>query len=193
MRRSILLFALMALAQWLVPLHGIRQNEQVLREGRPLLFRTAPIDPHDPFRGEYVVLRFALEDLELPQDELQPWSDGEHAYLVLQDSAGVAMIGELQRERPMGEKPFVICTVEVRDWARSSESGIGGVWIDLPFDRFYLQQGKGRPTEVLMWQQDAEPDEELPSFALVRVLDGRAVIEDLIVGDRSIQAWLKDE
>jgi len=87
----------------------------------------------------------------------------------------------------------VSCTVEVREWARSSESENGGVWIDLPFDRFYLQQGKGRPTEVLMWQQDAEPEEALPSFALVRVLDGRAVIEDLIVGDRSIQAWLKDE
>jgi hypothetical protein len=32
----------------------------------------------------------------------------------------------------------------------------------------------------------------LPAYALVRVYDGQAVIEDLIVGDRSIHDWLKD-
>lgn len=193
MRKAMLIFAVMALAQWLVPLYGIRQSERVLREGVPLLFLTEPIDPHDPFRGEYVTLGFAMERVDMPQDAERPWKEGEQAYLLLEDSAGVALSRELRRERPGNEALYVSCRISFRMSFSEDEKYGEVITIDLPFDRFYLQQGKGRPTENLMWQRSIEANSSLPAYALVRILDGDAVIEDLIVGDRSIHDWLKDE
>lgn len=193
MRKAILIFAVMALVQWLVPLYGIRHSERVLREGVPLLFLTEPIDPHDPFRGEYVTLGFAMERVDMPQDAERPWKEGEQAYLLLEDSAGVALSRELRRERPEKGALYVSCRINFRLSFREDEKYGDVINIDLPFDRFYLQQGKGRPTEELMWQQSIATESALPAYAQVRILDGDAVIEDLIVGDRSIHDWIKDE
>jgi uncharacterized membrane-anchored protein len=52
------LFALTCLAQWFVPAQMIYDQEQVLREGKTYHFKTAPIDPSDPFRGKYITLSF---------------------------------------------------------------------------------------------------------------------------------------
>lgn len=186
MRKAVLLFAVMALAQWGVPWWGILQNENVLRNGVALRFRTAPVDPHDPFRGEYVVLRFAMEDEDIPQDGQQPWTDGEWVHVVLGERNGEAYILRVQRTPPEAGVPYMNCKLDVANWHKDRAR------IDLPFDRFYLQQGKGRPTEELMRQQ-AGVGPELPAYALVRVLEGCGIIEDLIVGDRSIHDWLKEE
>ncbi len=99
----------------------------------------------------------------------------------------------MRRERPENGTVYVSCKVQVREWFISEEESGGEIMIDLPFERFYLQQGKGRPTEELMWQQSIATESALPAYALVRILDGNAVIEDLIVGDRSIHDWLNDE
>ena len=56
-----LLFIPIGLAQLAVPGWMIYKHESVMREGAVYKFRTAPIDPRDPFRGEYVVLDFAAE------------------------------------------------------------------------------------------------------------------------------------
>ncbi|HNA33840.1 MAG TPA: hypothetical protein PL106_12015, partial [Flavobacteriales bacterium] len=66
--------------------------------------------------------------------------------------------------------------------------------IELPFDRYYLEEGDGPKTEKLLapdWTSGT-PSAPLPSHAVVRILDGEAVITDLVVGDRSIHEWLKD-
>ena len=66
--------------------------------------------------------------------------------------------------------------------------------VSLPFDRFYLEEGDGAKTEdMLSPQWDGETmTQPLPAYALVRVFDGQAVIEDLIVGDKSIHQWMNE-
>jgi uncharacterized membrane-anchored protein len=54
----ILAFALMVVAQFYVPISMITESEDILSEGTPYKFRTAPIDPNDPFRGKYITLSF---------------------------------------------------------------------------------------------------------------------------------------
>lgn len=53
-----LLFALLCVAQWAVPLAMVQRAERTLSEGTAYRFRTAPVDPADPFRGRYVTLDF---------------------------------------------------------------------------------------------------------------------------------------
>jgi uncharacterized membrane-anchored protein len=187
MRSAFLLFGVMALAQWLLPWWTVRGQERVLREGTAFKFRTAPVDPHDPFRGEYVMLRFALEDEEIPSDPAHPFAYEEQVFVVLREQNGEAAIAGVQRERPASNAPYIACLVH--NWMQDSTS-TGR--IELPFDRFYLEEGKGARTEELVRQGGVQQGVELPSYTLVRVLEGEAVLEDLIVGDRSIHAWITE-
>ncbi|MBK6341440.1 MAG: GDYXXLXY domain-containing protein [Flavobacteriales bacterium] len=61
MNRKPLLFLGIALAQLAVPAWMIAGRERVLSQGEVFKFKTAPIDPRDPFRGEYVRLDFEAE------------------------------------------------------------------------------------------------------------------------------------
>ena len=190
MSTKALVFGIVALAQLAVPAWMIIGHEQVLREGEVFKFHTAPVDPRDPFRGEYVVLSYAEEQREIPGTE-GPHTEGETVYAVLHtvnDSATV--IDEVMRTAPMDGRPYVRCTVA---WQPDPEATT--VRVDLPFDRFYLEEGDGWRTEELLrpgWENGERVD-TLPAYALVRVKEGNAVIEDLVVGGRSIHEWLKEE
>jgi uncharacterized membrane-anchored protein len=184
MRKGLLLFLLMVLAQWLLPLWTIFDQEKVLNEGVPLKFRTAPIDPHDPFRGEYVVLRFAIED-SLYQQPTDTFQHGERIAVILSEHDGEASAEEFQREEPGDDRPWL--------WARVSAYGGGGTFqVDLPFDRYYLEQGTGRRTEDLVYSWNGEEDAR-PAHALVHVANGNGVIADLLVDGRPIREIILEE
>ncbi|HMC97917.1 MAG TPA: GDYXXLXY domain-containing protein [Flavobacteriales bacterium] len=186
MRKASLLFGVMVIAQWLLPWWTIRDSERILREGTAFKFRTAPIDPHDPFRGEYVTLQFDLEAQDLRREH-DPHAVGDVVCVVLAEVNGEAAIDRVLREAPANGGSHLMCEVAYVPYDDSTLFRI-----DLPFDRFYLEEGSGRRTEELIDQRRVETGPELPAYAVVRVLDGRGVIEDLIVGDRSIHDWLKE-
>lgn len=188
MPRNALLFGLVVLVQLAVPAWMIREHERVRNEGELFKFRTAPVDPRDPFRGEYVRLDFVAANgrWALPGTQKADGSRHSAAAVIATDSAGFATIASVSQERP--ESGSYI-TVEYTAWDVDSLYGI-----NLPFDRYYLEEGEGPKTEQLLTPQwtDGVPSEPLPAYALVRVLDGRAVIEDLVVADRSIHVWLQE-
>lgn len=89
------------------------EREWILRTGRTLLLRTAPIDPRDPMRGDYV--RFDYEIAHVPKafcrDEVAEWltSDWRSArrlhdrvvYAVLKiDPEGIADLASVSERRP---------------------------------------------------------------------------------------------
>jgi len=188
MRNALILFGAMVLAQWLLPLWTIRERESILRDGTPFLFRTAPVDPHDPFRGEFVNLRFALEDSAITQPEV-PFANDEELFIVLGKHDGAASIDRVLRTPPTDTKNYLRCKAIAWPYTMDSLN----LSVGMPFDRFYLEEGTGRRTEDLMQQRNVEVGPELPSYAVVRVLNGEAVIEDLRVGDRSIKEWMRGE
>lgn len=188
MGKKAIIFLAIALAQLAVPAWMIVGHERVLREGDVFKFRTAPIDPRDPFRGEYVQLDFEAEQGSWAVARPDDISTGEHhAYAVLaSDSAGFAWVSALLAEPP-DHGAYV--EAQYYNWDNDSVTRIG-----LPFNRFYLEEGDGARTERMLmprWDEDVRED-PLPAYALVRVLNGRAVIEDLVVGDRPIHEWLKE-
>lgn len=67
-KKKILLlsFFLVAVVQLYVPSKMIWDREEVLRTGTEYKFRTAPIDPTDPFRGKYITLRFDDNTVDIP-------------------------------------------------------------------------------------------------------------------------------
>lgn len=189
MKRNVLLFILVALAQLGVLAWTIFGHRRVLSEGAVYLFRTAPIDPRDPFRGEYVYLNFAAEQgpwvMQLPEDAVR---GGDCFALLGTDSAGFARVTELSMEPP-----------PTGDYFRVSPMGSHGdtvFSVSFPFNRYYLQEGDGPRTEVLMRPAFTESDTAAPSpvqaHAVVRVYGGKAQLEDLVIEGRSVQEWLNE-
>lgn len=189
MPRKFILFAVVAVVQLGVLASMIFGNERVLEEGEAFRFRTAPIDPRDPFRGEYVALEFAEESRDIPYLE-EPLHVGQTVFATItQPEGGEALITAISMDRPTGEVPYLTCTV---DWSPYTDSAVTRV--SFPFDRYYLEEGDGPKTEKLIAPQwnEGVPQEALPAHAIVRILEGEAVIQDLVVGDRSIHEWLKE-
>lgn len=188
MARRTLLFAVVALAQLAIPAWMIVGHERIRSTGKVFKFRTAPIDPRDPFRGEYVALNFEAENGKWPlHGNDSTVAPSMHAYATLgTDQEGFAQIVTLQAARPQAGD-FI--PVEYMSWTPDTLFGVR-----LPFDRYYLEEGDGKKTENLLSPQwnEGVTTQPLPAYVVVRILNGGSVIEDLIVGDRSIHDWLAD-
>jgi len=188
MPRNALLFVLVALAQLAVPAWMIIGHERIRSEGEVFNFRTAPVDPRDPFRGEYVRLEFEAENgnWPAPRTGVEAYTN-QRAFAVLgTDSAGHAVVQALTTERPISGA-YVDIYYTSFDTSTVTR-------IDLPFDRYYLEEGDGKKTEDMLLPQwnDGVVSQPLPAHAVVRILNGKAVITDLVVGDKSIHEWLKE-
>ena len=185
MKRNVLLFALVALAQLGVLAWTIIDHRRVLSEGAVYRFRTQPIDPRDPFRGEYVHLNYEAEQgpwvMPQPEDALR----GGDCYALLgTDSAGFARVVSLQMDPPSSG-----------DFVRVATMGghMDTVYaVSFPFNRYYLQEGDGPRSEDLMRPAFIEADtvQQVAAHVVVRVFKGRAVLEDLVIGGRSVQELL---
>ena len=77
-------FALVIAAQALFLLAMIGFNERALATGDKVTLRTVPVDPVDFFRGSYVVLRYEISNVNVPEGT-QP---GEVVYVPLHAEDG---------------------------------------------------------------------------------------------------------
>ncbi|MEZ4759463.1 MAG: GDYXXLXY domain-containing protein [Flavobacteriales bacterium] len=189
MRRPLIILAVAALAQWAVPVEMLLGHREVLREGTAWKFRLAPVDPHDPFRGEYVRLDFDVEQLKLPGDSCLFERD-QRAYALLQEDAdGFARFSDLLASPP-ADGPYLKVHV---DYCWMDEDSIG-YRIAMPVDRYYLPEGEGPIAEqaTARWLPDLDND-TLPlrqAHAVVRILDGAAALEEVYVDDLPLREWV---
>lgn len=173
----LVLFAATCVAQWLVPGSMINDRERVLREGKTYKFKTAPIDPSDPFRGKYITLDFEERSVEV----LDPkeWEKAEDIYVSLADSAGFARIVKASMYEPEGAD-YIKAKIA---WVDSYEAP-HHVWIRYPFERFYLEESKASKAEDV--SRVTRNDSTTLVYAVVKVLDGTAALKDVMINDRSI-------
>ena len=175
--------ALVALAQLGVPVSMIFGHERTLREGTVWRFRTAPVDPADAFRGRYVALAFEDRDaLIAPGETIER---GDRAFVQLsRDQLGFAALGPVRKSRP-GEGDYLELEV---GWIEHEASGRPLANLELPFDRLYLEESAApRAEEVYRESQRATGDVRRPAWAVVRVLEGHAALEDVMVEGRSLR------
>lgn len=198
MRPKAWLFIAVALAQLALPAWMIIDRERVLTEGAVFKFRTEPVDPRDPFRGEYVVLAFEAEQGEWPnpvpaeQYTVLAYSHPAYASISVDHGSGFAYIASLHAEPPT-EGAYL--PVRVQAYGGDGDANSPSVTnVSLPFDRFYLEEGEGPRTEALMRLQGTGDGTEqpLPTYAAVRIHYGSSVVEDLVIGGKSVQQWMQE-
>lgn len=181
-------FGLLALIQIAIPLSMISSLEAVVLKGSAYKFRTAPVDPYDPFRGKYVSLRFDMREYCSAIHPALP-EKGDIAYILLStDSAGFASIAGIQTYMPQTEgEDWLEVAVDFRYIHDDSTSACFG--IDLPFDRFYMEEKKAPAAERAYW--DANASDSLDCWAMVKVRDGEGVIENLYINELPINKWVE--
>lgn len=178
-RLLIVLFIIATLAQFAIPLYMICKYEKVLRKGEVFHFETAPVDPHDPFRGKYVTLRIKNDMVNNPGGLFK---HGDEVFLTVANREdGFAYFSKASKERPETSNYYkTYC-----EW-----EDVQGIHVKISFDRYYMNEDKAPEAERLY---NARPSKDASSsWVSVRILDGTAVIEDLFINGISARELFKN-
>nr|WP_298924454.1 GDYXXLXY domain-containing protein [uncultured Allomuricauda sp.] len=177
------LFILVVLAQLYVPAKMIWDKEDVLDSGKEFKFKTAPIDPSDPFRGKYIVLSYDENTIEIPDEH--DWIRGEVIYVsMIEDNEGFAKIKAVSKEKLDPNEDFVKAEVGFITSFDTTK-----LTIDYPFDRFYMEESKAYDAELTY--RESQRDTTKITYALVNLKNGDAVLKDVLIDGIPIRALVK--
>jgi len=180
----ILAFILVALVQIYVPAKVILDRAIVLSSGKEFKFKTAPIDPSDPFRGKYITLNFNENTIETQKKE--GWVNGETINVLLEtDDKGFAKIKSVSKSKPVSNQDFLKAKVRFVTYDGSK------LTIDFPFDRFYMEESKAYDAELTY--RRALPDTSQVAYALVNIKNGESVLKDVMINGISIREIVKQD
>jgi uncharacterized membrane-anchored protein len=172
-------FILMVIAQLYVPVRMVLQRENILISGKDFKFKTAPIDPNDPFRGKYITLTFAANSARVP--EAKEWSYGDQVFVELTtDSLGYASIFGVTKDEPTYTEDYVTATLSY-----IISDSLSTIQIEYPFDRFYMEESKAGEAEQVY--TESVMDSTQVAYALVSVKKGAAVVKDVMINDVPIR------
>lgn len=168
----------MVLAQLYVPTSMIFEKERVITQGTAYKFRTAPIDPNDPFRGKYITLSFNENAVKV--ENAAEWNTADQIFVGLStDSNGYAIIQSVTREQPISGNDYIKANV---DYILTDSQST--VFVRYPFDRFYMEESKAPLAEQVY--TEAAIDSNQVAYALVMVREGDAVVRDVVIDGVSI-------
>ncbi|MEQ8472074.1 MAG: GDYXXLXY domain-containing protein [Marinoscillum sp.] len=175
-------FIVMALVQLYIPVQMIWQRESVITEGKEFKFKTAPIDPNDPFRGKYVQLNFP--NTMFAVDSAQDWQAGEKVFVSINEgSDGYAIISGVSRTAP-DYTPYYF---KSKVYYLSADFELS---VEFPFERFYMEEYKAPKAEEAYFE--SARDTTFTTYALVSILNGETVLKNIMINDQTINDWLID-
>lgn len=174
-------FALMVLAQWFVPGKMIVDQETALTQGTAYKFRTLPLDPNDPLRGKYISLRYELNKAPLVGKQNINWNEQVYVYLD-KDAEGFAKATKASKIQLDTDQDYILAT--------ASNTYKDTVHFKVPFNRFYMEESKAYPAEILVRQ--ANRDSLLDNcYGLVYVKANVAVLENVFVNNTPIKEYVE--
>ena len=161
-------FIIIVLFQILILVGLMGFNEATLAFGKKVVLQTAPVDPRDIFRGDYVTLRYEISTLS-NMPGLQTVKEGEKAYVRLEQRGDIWEATEVSRVYRENWPVLISGEVtNIRDDRTIMEYGI---------ESYFVPEGKGR---------EIERAEDIK----VRVSidrSGKAIIENLILDEVPFQ------
>lgn len=176
-KNTVLLFALVTLAQLFVPLQMIFNQEDIINTGTEFKFQTAPIDPYDAFRGKYITLFFT--EREITVKNAKKYSNGEIIYAtIITAKNGFAKISSISKSKPENTNSYL----KLKAGFSLNNNKMA---IDLPFNRFYMNENIASKAEKIY--RDFSIKKKNKTYALVAIKNGEAVIKDVRIKEVSIK------
>ena len=155
-RRRKLTFAAFLGVLLLVPLALIGWNEFRLASGEKVILHVQPVDPDDPFRGEYVALSYDISNVPVERGT----ESGDTVYVVLHRQGRAWRGRRAVRERP-GSGTFI-------------RGRVSRGRIEYGIETFYVEEGKSPEYERAISRQELYAEVVLDD-------EGGAKLEDLII------------
>lgn len=190
----ITVFVFTALIQIAAPLYNVFRWNNVLENGRLFKFRTAPVDPADPFRGRYVQLRFDAENVKIPdasKEFIKKRPYNEDLYAILdEDKDGFAFVSGLVKNEPVSGS-YVKVSHCYPLWldGKSSDSEYH---VSFPFDRYYMNERKAPDAENAYRSMNRNRREAVKnSYATVRVKGKIVILDELYLDGIPVKDYLK--
>jgi uncharacterized membrane-anchored protein len=181
------LLAAVAIGQLAIPAFMIYRQETTLHDGRAYKFKTRPVDPADAFRGRYVALGFEQDHAKWRGDAKETIHYSMLAYASVQEGAdGFAVVSEVGLQPPASGDYFKV-HANYRGW----ENTAADVFFSMPFDRYYMEEGKAPKAEAAYRNLNRRGQTNFDTYAVVRIQNGYAALEDLIVGGKPIAEAVK--
>ena len=142
-------------------------------------FEMSFLDPYDPMRGRYVL----LDNLyTVTLDGERDYWYGDLLYGIPEvDEHGIARIGDLQRNMPE-KSGFIKVTYRWGEWSDDGEY-IGGI-VEMPFDRFYMNEERAIAADGLMKIARSEMQKVIIRTHVYS--DGVCVPVDILIDGKSI-------
>lgn len=169
---------ILVVVQWLLPISTVVQYEQTKAQGADYYFELNLRDPFDPFRGAYLDLNFAVEQQKYYAPHIDPMQNKIVYAILAKDAQGFARIESFQL-KPASN------SIALSHVYRRNETGFIG--IRLPFKRYYLPQKDAQEMEKLLRKNnDIHPN------LLVKVDDGKAMVDMLFINQQKWFDWKKD-
>ena len=176
-KRIFFLMAFLFSLQLFVPAKMIYDHESILSRGEKFKFKTAPVDPSDPFRGKSIVLRF--EASRFYTIDKGPWYSNQVVYATLvADKNGFAEITNVYRTKPQSGSYLKTKVDYFQNYQESDSSFLN---LDFSFNIFYMEESKAGPAETAYFE--ASRDSNSVTYARVSVLNGEAVISNVYINE----------
>lgn len=175
----LVLFFALAVVQLGAPVSTILQQEKILKAGKEFKFRTQPVDPFDAFRGRYVALR--LEENHGVNIAGLNFKSGQKVFAqIVSGDDGFAKLVAVTRTAP-GDTAFIK--------ARVSYVNGNKVYLDLPVDRYYMEEAKAPKAEELYRKHSSGQVSD--AYVVVKIIDGEPVVKALYVAGKPVEELLK--
>ena len=157
---------------WILIILGfVAMKEFTLKSGTEVLLKTRPVDPRDLFRGDYVILRYDISNIDY--DENIEFRENEGIYILLNiDNEGYGEVSRISQNKPL-EGLYLKGTV-----TKTASRVIGGstqrsVSVEYGIESYFVPEGKG-------WEIERHTGKNLSVRVAVDKL-GNSVIENLLV------------
>ncbi|WP_046756130.1 GDYXXLXY domain-containing protein [Kordia jejudonensis] len=171
------LFGLMVLAQIVASAQIVYKYERTIASDNIYKFKTAPIDPNDPFRGKYITLDYQIDAFKTDDES---WDRHEIGYAYFsKDENGYAVLETLEKNR-ISDSNFDYIQVKIKNHYD------GHIHFDLPFNRYYMEESKAYDAEVLSRELNRNGKED-SIYAVVHIKNGTHVLTDIIVNRISMK------
>ena len=131
---------------------SVLYQEYLLAHATKIILKTAPLDPRDPFRGDYVILRYEIQDQAiewLQRHEFHQLLIGrrQKAYFILKPKAYKAQVVSLERvttEKPHQDQLFI--AADISTYKTNNEELKYSVYLP-DISQYYVTEGQGKKIE----------------------------------------------
>lgn len=116
-------------------------HEWTRATGRTVQLETAPVDPRDLLRGDYMVLRYKISTVALPWDEPESAAKaGREIWVTLKPEGKFHVVEQASWTAPTSATAGLVVRGRVRGPAVGRE-----VQVDYGIEKYFVPEGMGRP------------------------------------------------